>query len=108
MNLVSPEEFSNKSKQQQQQASSAKKPSKRRVMRKKKLQNTRDRWFLMRNAMREAEINRKALIRAIADIVQKILPSNTAATTPSHLIRSNPIKSEVQDFSPALLRPYKT
>jgi hypothetical protein len=50
--------------------------------------------------MREAEIDRKSLIRAIVDFVQNILPS----TTP--LIISTP-KSEVQqDFNPALL--YKT
>jgi len=39
-----------------------------------------DRWFEMRNEVREAYVNRKALLRMIADFVQKILPSNT----PSH------------------------
>jgi len=49
----------------------------------------------MRNALREAEIDRKSLIRAIADFVLNILPST------SPLIRSTP-KSEVYAF------PYKT
>jgi hypothetical protein len=73
MYLVSPEEYLKNRKQQQ--ASKAKmSPSKRRVKRKtkkKKPQNARHKWFLMRNAMHEAEINRKSLIRAIADIFKR-------------------------------------
>ena len=45
-----------------------------------KRQHPYDRWFEMRNEMREADVNRKALLQMIADFVQKILPHTT--TTP--------------------------
>ena len=34
----------------------------------------------MRNDMREADVNRKALLQLIADFVQKVLPRTTTAT----------------------------
>jgi hypothetical protein len=80
---------------------------KRKTKKKEKTQKVRDKWFLMRNAMREAEINRKSLIQTIADFIQKILPGTTAAAATAPLIRGTP-KSEVQDFSPAHTKPSNT
>ena len=46
--------------------------------------------------MREADINRKSLLRSIADLFQKMLPVNTPARIP---------KSEVSDFSGRTSKP---
>ena len=62
------------------------------------MQNPYDKWFRMRNEMREADIKRKSLIQTIADFIQKILPSNTT-------LSSGTPKSELPDFSPRLSKP---
>ena len=50
----------------------------------------------MCNEMREADVNRKALLQMIADFVQKILPSNTSRTPPAFSDKSSsPLKQTV-------------
>jgi len=74
MYLVSPE-YLNKSKLQSTSVSpkirNTKKQNKR--LKTKKTHHPYDRRFEMRNEMREADDNRKALLRMIADFVQKLL-----------------------------------
>ena len=41
-----------------------------------------DKWFTMRNEMREADVNRKSLIHSIADLFQKMLSVNAPRRTP--------------------------
>ena len=48
-------------------------PKNKRVRKKKKTRHLYDKWF----EMREADVNRKTLLRTITDFVQKILLSNT-------------------------------
>ena len=43
----------------------------------RKPQNAYDKWFKMRNGMREADVKRKSLIRSIADLFHKVLPVTT-------------------------------
>ena len=90
MYLVTPE-YLNKGNQRSSPSSSPPVPkllskaasSKLRNTNKKRVkrQHPYDRWFEMRNEMREADVNRKALLQMIADFVQKILP-RTNTTTP--------------------------
>ena len=85
MYLLSPD-YLNKRNQQQSSPPPTKKsklpPKKRNNVKKKRLrkritQIVYDKWFKMRNEMREADGNRKALIRSIADLFLKILPVYT-------------------------------
>jgi len=43
----------------------------------RKPQNEYDKWCKMRKEMREADVNRKSLIRSIADLFHKVLPVTT-------------------------------
>ena len=54
---------------------------KKKKKRVRKPQNVYDKWFRMRNEMREAD-NRKSLIRSIADLFQKMLPVKSELSTP--------------------------
>ena len=59
----------------------------------------------MRNEMREADVNRKALLQMITDFVQKILPRTTPHTPPAFSNKStSPLKHTVtptpQSFDP--------
>jgi hypothetical protein len=100
MYLVS-QEYLNKSKQQTPPTYKTKMPppKKRAIKRKtEKPQTAHDKWFRMRNRMREADITRKSLILTIADFVQKILPSSAP------LVRGAP-KFESQQFTPPHQKP---
>ena len=77
MYLVSPD-YLNKSSSPSPSTLKPKKKKKR----VRKTQNVYDKWFRMRNEMREADINRKSLIRSIADLFQKMLPVKSELSTP--------------------------
>ena len=67
------------------------------VSRKKRViqkQHPCDKWVKMRHEMREADINRKALIKNIANFLQKVLPGNVP-------VKSKIIKPDYTEHPPS-------
>ena len=60
----------------------------------KQKQHPYDKWVKMRHEMREADINRKALIQNIANFLQKVLPGNAP-------VKSKIIKPDFTEHPPS-------